>query len=199
MRRDYIADSERNVVFHVVELAGRLLGRRRSLRLRRFLTHGLTARLPSWLPGTGARAEHLHRIGDDLGAVAVLAFLVLPLPRADAAFDVDLRALLQIFAGNLGEAAEKGDAVPLRGFLHFPARLVLPPVGGGDPDVGDGVAARQVLCFGIGAQVADQNHFVYRRHFHPSPVSSLRTLPSSHCSGTTLRRAMRSRASTSAS
>src|SRR6266850_4401155 len=106
MERDYIADSERNVVFHVVELARRLLGRRRGLGLGCLLGHCLTA-LRSRLAGPGARAEHLHRVGNDLRAVAVLAFLVLPLAGTDAAFDVDLRALLQVFAGNLSEAAEE--------------------------------------------------------------------------------------------
>src|SRR5213075_3371385 len=109
MQRDYIDESERNVVFHVVEFAGRLLrGRsgRRSLRL------GCPRRFRTRLARAGARAEHLHRVGDDLGAVAVLAFLVLPLPRADASLDVDLRALLQVFAGDLSKAAEKSDAVP---------------------------------------------------------------------------------------
>src|SRR5204862_3994337 len=107
MRRDYIADSERNVVFHVVELAGRLLRRRRGgLRFGRSLSDGFATRLS----GTGARAEHLHRLGNDLGAVAVLAFLVLPLARAQASLDVDLRPLLQIFARDLRKPAEKDDA-----------------------------------------------------------------------------------------
>src|SRR6266850_6804080 len=114
MERDYIADSERNVVFHVVELARRLLGRRRGLGLGCLLGHCLTA-LRSRLAGPGARAEHLHGVGDDLRAVAVLAFLVLPLARADAALDVHLRALLQIFARDLRKPAEEGDSVPLGG------------------------------------------------------------------------------------
>src|SRR3982750_1936697 len=94
MERDYIDDSERNVVFHVVELAGRLLRGRRGRGLRLGSTRPFRTRLA----GPGPRAEHLHRVGDDLGRVAVLAFLVLPLARADAALDVDLRALLEVFA-----------------------------------------------------------------------------------------------------
>src|SRR6266850_1294252 len=115
MECDYIADSERNVVFHVVELAGRLLGCRGGLGLRCLLTGGITAGLPSRFTRSGARAEHLHGVGDDLRAVAVLAFLVLPLARADAALDVHLRALLQIFARDLRKPAEEGDSVPLGG------------------------------------------------------------------------------------
>src|SRR6266850_7506005 len=107
MERDYIADSERNVVLHVVELARRLL-RRRSARSRASALGGLH-RFGPRLAATGARAEHLHGVGDDLGRVAVLAFLVLPLPRAQAALDVDLRAFLQVFPGDLGEAPAEHD------------------------------------------------------------------------------------------
>src|SRR4051794_28901221 len=104
MERDYIDDSERNVVFHVVELAGRLFRGRRGGGLRL----GSASAFRTRLAGPGTRAEHLHRVGDDLGRVAVLALLVLPLARADAALDVDLRALLQIFARDLRQPAEEG-------------------------------------------------------------------------------------------
>ena len=49
-------------------------------------------------------AQHLHLAGDDLGGVAVVAALVLPLARAQAALDVHLRALTQIFAGDFAQA-----------------------------------------------------------------------------------------------
>src|ERR671931_2909326 len=71
---------EGDVVLHVVELARRLLRHARRLRLTRLRANRLGARLAR----TGARAEHLHAVGDDLGGVAVLAFLVLPLARAQA-------------------------------------------------------------------------------------------------------------------
>src|SRR6266850_7438295 len=122
---------ERNIVFHVVELAGGLL--RGRLGLRRLALGGLglgaLARGLARLAGAGARPQHLHDVAANLGAVAVLPLLVLPLARAQAALDVDLRALLQVLAGDLGQAAEKGDAVPLGGLLHLAARLVLPAVG----------------------------------------------------------------------
>src|SRR6185436_20593558 len=114
---------------------------RRGFRLGRlaFYRRRVAPHFSARLTGARARAEHLHAVAHDLGGVAVLAFLVLPLARAQAALDVDLRALLQIFAGDLGQAAEEGDAMPLGGFLLLAARLVFPRVGGGDADIGDRV------------------------------------------------------------
>src|SRR5262245_19715710 len=54
-------------------------------------------------------SEHHHLLGDDLGAVTLLTLLVLPLPGADLAFDVDLLALLQVLAADLGELAPGHD------------------------------------------------------------------------------------------
>src|SRR5262245_51880007 len=91
---------ERNIVFHVVELAGRLLGRGglggRGRSLSALAAH--FSRLGARLAAAFAPAEHLHYVAADLGAVAILPFLVLPLARAQAALDVDLRALLQVLA-----------------------------------------------------------------------------------------------------
>src|SRR5882672_6427874 len=114
-----------------------------------------------------APAEHLHHVGADLGAIAVLAVLVLALARAQLALDVDLRALLQVLAGDLGEAAEEGDAMPLGGFLLLAARLVLPRVGRRDANVGDGVTARQIFGFRVGAEIADDDDLVHRCHITP--------------------------------
>ena len=90
--------SERNVVVEGRHRTARPQPRRgsagaaaRSGALATAATHA-TARTAA------APAEHLHLVGDDLGRVAVAAFLVLPLARAQRAFDVDLRALAQVFA-----------------------------------------------------------------------------------------------------
>src|SRR5438552_17771744 len=86
--------SERNIVFHVVELAGRLLRGRLGLGGLALggLRLGARARRLARLAGAGARPQHLHDVAADLGRVAVLPLLVLPLARAQAALDVDLRA-----------------------------------------------------------------------------------------------------------
>src|SRR6185436_16846507 len=73
---------------------------------------------PATPHATAATAvEHLHLVGDDLGGVAVVAGLVLPLARAQRAFDVDLGTLFQVLAGDLTETAEHGHVVPFGTFL----------------------------------------------------------------------------------
>src|SRR5690606_13029261 len=51
-------------------------------------------------------AKHLHVLGDDLGGITVLPFLVLPFPRLQLALNEYLRALAQIFGDDLGELVE---------------------------------------------------------------------------------------------
>src|SRR5438093_1340186 len=85
--------SERNIVFQVVELAGRLL-RRRGPGLGRLRLH---RRLGARLARPGARAQHLHLGGHDLGGVLILALLVLPFAGAQAPFHIHLRPLLEVF------------------------------------------------------------------------------------------------------
>src|SRR5690606_28711736 len=50
-----------------------------------------------------AATEHLHLVGDDLGDVALLAILAGELVVADRAFDVALRTLAQVLAGDFAE------------------------------------------------------------------------------------------------
>src|SRR5688572_17558610 len=80
--------------------------------------------------------EHLHFIGHDLGAVAVLAFLVLPLAGSDAALDVHLGTLAQILARHFRQASEQRHPVPFRALLPFVALLVLEGLRGRHADVG---------------------------------------------------------------
>src|SRR5438477_6539362 len=57
--------------------------------------------------------EHLHVLGDDLGAVLLHAgFLVVPAFGADRTFDEDKFALAQILAADLGQLAPGHDVVP---------------------------------------------------------------------------------------
>src|SRR5262245_2322265 len=61
-----------------------------------------------------ACTEKLERLPHDLGGVARLALLVLPLARADAALDVHLAALGEVLSGQLGLLAPQHHPVPLR-------------------------------------------------------------------------------------
>ena len=76
-----------------------------------------------------------------------------------AAFDVDLAALLQIFSGDLRQTLPEHDVVPLGAILPL-AALVFETLVGGERNLGHGRAAGGVLDFGIFAQVADENYFV---------------------------------------
>jgi len=61
--------------------------------LRGSLLGGRGAWLAAWFCAStvaAATAEHLHLVGDDLGRVAILAFLVLPLACLEPTLDVDL-------------------------------------------------------------------------------------------------------------
>src|SRR3954453_22958331 len=102
MGGDYIADYsaikslERDVILHVVELAGRFLGRRGGflgrLCAREGPRGGLARRGPpegaaDQLARAGPGPEQLHGVGDHLRGVAAVAPLVLPLARADAPLD----------------------------------------------------------------------------------------------------------------
>src|SRR5215470_6732579 len=81
-------------------------------------------------------AQHLDVLRHDLGREALLSLLVLPLTRADAAFDVDLPALGEVLADDLRLLAPHHHAMPLRGLLLL-ATLVGPSLGGRDAEVGD--------------------------------------------------------------
>jgi type II secretory pathway predicted ATPase ExeA len=121
-----------------------------------------------------AAAQHLHLVGADFGAVLLYAGLVGPFARAQAAFDIHLRALAQVLAHDFSQAAVEHHAVPFGGFAHFAALLVLPLVGGGDGDVGHLVATGEGAHFGVAAQVADDDDFVDGCHGVGPRCSSLR-------------------------
>src|SRR5690606_7114528 len=107
---------------------------RRPLRALRWRLRGPLGALGAFLTlaavAAVAAAEQLQRLGNDLGRVAILTILVLPLSRADTAFDVDGAAFHEVLAGDLGKATEQRDAMPL-GFLLL-LSVLLPGAGGCD-------------------------------------------------------------------
>src|SRR5438105_13802144 len=88
--------SERNIVVHVVEAGARLRRRRLAGRRARRRRSGL-ALFAAAIVGAAALIAaaafaptgHLHLLGDDLGGVVFLAFLVGPLPRLQSSFAID--------------------------------------------------------------------------------------------------------------
>ena len=85
-----------------------------------------------------------------------IALVVLPLAGAEFALEIDLGALARVLARDLDEAVEHHHRVPLRLLALFAGLLVLPGIRGGDPQVGDRLAARGLADFRVLAQVADQ-------------------------------------------
>ena len=67
--------------------------------------------------------EHLHLVRDDLGRIAILSALVLPLAGLQASLHADLGPLLQVFADDLRKTPVENDPVPLGALHGLPARL----------------------------------------------------------------------------
>src|SRR4051812_25305650 len=103
-----------------------------------------------------AAAEQHDAIAADLGGIALVAVLVVPLPRLQPALDVDLLSFGEIFSQRLRRLAPQHDAVPL-GFLLPLAAFVVPHLGGRHVEGGDSSAAWCVAQFSIASEVADQN------------------------------------------
>ena len=90
----------------------------------------------------------------------VVALLILPFTRAELALDEHLRTLAQVLGGDLAQAPEQGDAVPLGALLLCAGGLVLPGLAGGNADIRDRHAARHRAGLGVSAQIPDQNDFI---------------------------------------
>src|SRR5262249_33516017 len=105
-----------------------------------------------------------HDVGRlDLRLVALLPVLVLPAPGLQAALDVDLFALLKVFAADLGELLPGDDVVPL-GALLLGARGVLPRRGRRDRESRERGALRRGPDLRVLAEVSDQDDFVDAGH-----------------------------------
>src|SRR5690606_26793208 len=118
--------------------------------------------------GVAGPAEHLHLARLDLGGVAGLTLLVLPLPRLERPLDIDLPALLEVLRADLGEAVPRDHAVPLR-LLDEVAVAVLVGLVRGDVEVAHGRAAAGVAQLGVGAEVADEDDLVDSAACHSRP------------------------------
>ena len=112
-----------------------------------------------------AGIQHLHFVGDDLGRIALNAIL-LPRASTQAAFDIDLRALLDILVDYLREAIEEHHAVPFRLFLRLTGSLVFPSLTSGQCDIAHGAAARKVARLGVCTTITYQNNLIYASARH---------------------------------
>src|SRR5690606_32431287 len=115
--------SERNIVVEAVVVRRRL--RSGLLLTWRRLACGLLLGVRLARSSIAAAAEQLHgaaHIHHDLGGVAVLALLILPLAGLQAAFEVALRPLAEVLGGDLGDLAEQHHTVPLGALLQLAGR-----------------------------------------------------------------------------
>src|SRR5690606_10660099 len=95
------ASSERDVIVEILRHRLTHVLRRRTFALTLLRALPVVALLLR--RAVASPAEHLHLARDDLGGVAILAVLVLPLASAQRSLDVDLRAFAQVLARDLAE------------------------------------------------------------------------------------------------
>src|SRR5690606_34381349 len=114
------------------------------------------------------RTQELEGLRVDLGRLPLVAVLVLPVPRAELALDVDGAALVQVAGALLGGLRPRHDPMPL-GALFAVAVAVREDVGRSDREVGHRLSALGVAELGVAPEVADQDHLVDARHVGGSP------------------------------
>lgn len=104
--------------------------------------------------------QHLHIVTHDLGDVALYAILIVVIPGADPAFDVQLRTLFHVLFGHLCQSAPKHDIVPLGLFdpLTVPVFIDLACC---KRELANGRIFIQVPCFGVFPDISNKDHFIY--------------------------------------
>src|SRR5580692_7330116 len=165
--------SERNLVVHIAaahrsghgssarrrrDLAGR--ARRAEIAAAGFVhvAAAASARAPRAIEQRQLAAKVLQH---DFGGIAVLSGLILPFARLQRALDVNLRALLEILLGDPAQILiEDNDAMPFGFFAPLAGSLVLPGIRRGEAQIGHRPTVLGATNFRIGAEVANQDHFV---------------------------------------
>src|SRR5262249_36762366 len=137
----------------------------RGIRIARLPVVGLAVLLHAGAGSAATPVEHgqvaVEALQHDLGRVAVLPVLALPLARLQRPLDEHLRALLQVLLGDLAQVlVEDDDRVPLGLLAPLARRLVAPALARRDAQVGDGAAVLGPADLRVLAEVADEDHFV---------------------------------------
>src|SRR5665647_737084 len=144
--RSATARSERNLVVHVVALGGPGHGRLALARRARSATGSagaeVVAAVGARAAATAAGIEHgelrVEALQHHFGRVALVAVFVRPFARLQRAFQINLRALLEILLDDLAETlVEHDDAMPLGFFLALAGGLVAPAFRGRHPQIRD--------------------------------------------------------------
>src|SRR5688572_6016158 len=153
-----LCSSERNLVIQIAALAAACHRGLARCGPRGAEVAGIViAELAAAAPAAGA-VEHGQRrveaLQHDFGGIFLNALLVGPFARLQLPFEVNLRALLQILLGDLGETlVEDYDAVPLGLFLALAGRLVAPAFRRRDAHVHDRAAVLHAPDLRVLAQI----------------------------------------------
>src|SRR3989344_3246744 len=105
---------------------------------------------------SGSLGPKLHGVGNNLGAVVLLAVRAVPRSGLDAALDEHALPLLEVGRAVLGGAAEDDDVVVVNGLLLSPSLLVLPDAVRGNRERADLGARGQGAGLRVAGQVADE-------------------------------------------
>src|SRR5665213_1475606 len=124
-----------------------------------------------------AATEQDDLVAANLRRVPLVAVLVVPLPGLQPSLDVNLLPLGEVFGERFGRLAPQHHAVPFGFFLAL-AALVVPHLGRGHVDGGDGRAAWRVAQFRVAPEIAYQNDFVDAAHCARILASSRARRPS---------------------
>jgi len=111
--------------------------------------------------GIEHRERRVEALQNDLGRIFIVAVFVGPFARLQRAFQINLRALLQVLLDDLAQALiEDHHAVPLGLFLALAGGLVAPAFRGGHPQIRDRAAILGAANFRIRTEIADEDHLV---------------------------------------
>src|SRR5690606_17500271 len=163
--------SERQVVVVVGEEVAARLGRVGRLMIHRRRTAHLTAGAPTAASSVArlrtalaATTQHHHVLGDDLGHVSLIALLILPVARLQAAFDVHLTSLAQVLVADLGQPSPRDHPMPLGPLLALASIASAELLIGGEPAIDDGRSAGREPHLRGRSEVTDQHHLVEAPH-----------------------------------
>src|SRR5690606_34764052 len=112
-------------------------------------------RTPALIVTTTAQQRQIAREGTqhDLGRIAVLAGLILPVAGFQLALDIDGRSLAQILLGDFRERfREDRDRMPIGALLALARRAIAPGLGGGDAQIADLAAIGEAAHLGVAAE-----------------------------------------------
>jgi len=115
------------------------------------------------LVGLGTWTQHLHIVGPDLGGILLLTLLVVIRSIANAAFNIQFIAFVNVLLHDLGQTFPENDIVPIRTIGHLRAilkRIAL--LGGSQTDACHSYALINIAYLRLNTHITNQHHLVHR-------------------------------------